>query len=319
MLSVTFALFASITLATSKPLLLTGELVTTEKQLFIAPKTSNWRVTIEYMPPEGSLVKAGEVVVSFDSGNLGSQLKQEQDALHLAEESLVNTIASTKQSELEARYALTKAELELKKARVDADVPKAHLSEFEYQENQLARERAVIELAKAQETLEKTKAVNLVEIEKQQIKIKTHQHNIALYQSQLEKMSIKAAQDGVFLYGNHMWTQEKLDVGMTVQASQVVAEIPIAKSNKIEAWIHEADIAAYQPNMMSQVRFDIDPKKSYQAKLDSLSSQPEAKPSLGQGVYFKAVFALNSTPSFQLVPGMQVQIRLIKEENSNAL
>jgi multidrug resistance efflux pump len=319
MLGVTFALLTSVAIATSKPLLLTGELVTTEKQQFVAPKTDAWRVTIEYMPPEGSMVKAGEVVVSFDSGNLSSKLKQEEDSLHLAQEQLVNIIASAKQSELEAQFALTKAELELTKARVDAEVPRAHLSEFEYQENQLKRERAVIELAKAKEILEKTKAVNQVEIEKQKITIKTHQHNISLNQSQLEKMSLRAQQDGVFLYGNHMWTQEKLDVGMTVQASQVVAEIPVSKSNKIEAWIHETDITSYRQTMASEIRFDIDPKTVYQARLDAISSQPEAKPNLGQGVYFKATFSLQDMPTFNLVPGMQAQIKLSQGVEHNAL
>ena len=46
--------------------MLTGEVFSLRAQEIIVPLTTNWQARISQMVPEGSLVRAGEVVVEFD-------------------------------------------------------------------------------------------------------------------------------------------------------------------------------------------------------------------------------------------------------------
>ena len=60
--------------------LLTGIIASSEHQLVTVPKTRNWRVQIQWIAEEGSIVKKGELVTVFDSGGLEASLEQTKNS-----------------------------------------------------------------------------------------------------------------------------------------------------------------------------------------------------------------------------------------------
>ena len=92
---------------------------------------------MQWLLPEGDIAEEGDLVVVFDSGSIQSQIEQEKVSLIAANEELFRLTSSAKQSLLEATYGQKRTALLLEKARIDAGIAVVHLSEYDYQKNQL--------------------------------------------------------------------------------------------------------------------------------------------------------------------------------------
>jgi len=296
--------------AADRGLLLTGQVKASDNQTFYSPKTDSWRVQVQWMLPEGEIAEKGDLVVVFDSGNIQSQIEQEEVSLISAEEELKRLTNNGLQKILEAEYGLKKEKLLQEKARLDAGIPREHLSTYDYEKNQLALEKSLVARAKAEEELKQAKVAHEVAIAKQELKITRHKDTLLYRQGQLDKMSLYAERSGPVLYGHHPWNGEKVFVGMTAQPSWRIAEIPSLGGLYIEAWVHEVDYNQLVLGQQLQLVFDAFPEKKLQASLTELSTQPEERKEWGNDVYFRAVFAFANDDKLKLLPGMSAQLEL---------
>ncbi|WDE06952.1 efflux RND transporter periplasmic adaptor subunit [Thalassomonas viridans] len=303
-------LTAVIPTACAEGLLLTGQVKASDNQTFYSPKTESWRVQVQWMLPEGEIAEKGDLVVVFDSGNVQSQIEQEKVSLIGAEEELKRLTNNGQQKILEANYGLKKEKLLLEKARLDAGIPRDHLSTYDYEKNQLALEKALVASAKAKEELTQAEVAHEVAIAKQTLKITRHKDTLAYQQGQLEKMSLYAERTGPVIYAYHPWNGEKVFVGMTAQPSWTIAEIPSLSGLYIESWVHEVDYNQLKLGQELQLVFDAFPEKSRQARLTELSTQPEERKEWGNDVYFRAVFSFSADEDLNLLPGMSAQLEL---------
>ncbi|MCO4800190.1 MAG: hypothetical protein KC484_13315 [Colwelliaceae bacterium] len=210
MLKITSALLFFITGFTSanSDFILTGEIKASENQVFYSPKTDNWRVQVQWMLPEGEVANKGDLVVVFDSGSIQSKIEQEEVSLLAAEEELFRLKSEAEQKLLEASFQQKRTVLLLEKSRIDAGISEQHLSQFDYNKNQLAYEKAVVVKAKADENLKQTKISNSVSITKQTLKIEKHKEKLQYNKNKLIKMSLYAERSGPVLYGTHPWNGE---------------------------------------------------------------------------------------------------------------
>ncbi|WDD97657.1 HlyD family secretion protein [Thalassomonas actiniarum] len=300
--------------AQARGLLLTGQVKASDNQTFYSPKTDNWRVQLQWLLPEGEIAEKGDLVVVFDSGNIQSQIEQEQVSLISAEEELKRLRNKGEQKILEAGYGLKKEKLLLEKARLDAGIPRAHLSSYDYEKNQLALEKSLVASAKAEEELAQAKVAHEVAIAKQTLKITRHKDTLAYRQGKLEKMSLYAERTGPVLYGYHPWNGEKIFVGMTAQPSWAIAEIPSLTGLYVESWVHEVDYNRLKLGQKLQLVFDAFPQKPRVATLTELSTQPEERKEWGNDVYFRAVFSFPADEQLKLLPGMSAQLELVSSQ-----
>jgi len=299
----------SATTSAQESLLLSGFIKAENNQAFFAPKTDNWRVQIKWMVPEGETVKAGELAVLFDSGSIDSKIEQEEISLLAAEEELHRLVKTGGQEILKAEYEMNRAELSLQKAKVEANIAHEHIIEFEYQRYQVALEKALVTLVKAQGKYKQAKLSDSVARTKQALTITRHKDSLKYQQYKLSKMALYAQKSGPILY-NDYWGGEKIYVGMTVQTATKVAQIPALSMLYIEAWLHEIDYNKIRKNQTATLTFDAFPKQQLNAQLTELSTQPEKKKNWGSDVYFKAKFSFLSPSSLKLLPGMSAQLEL---------
>lgn len=312
-------ILASLLLLTSNAaiadLLISGEIKARENQEFFAPKTDSWRVEVQWMKPEGEVAQQGEVVVVFDSGSIASQIEQAKVTLFTGQEELQRVKSNAEQAMLEAEFAVKRHQLLLEKARIDAEIPKANLSAYDYEKNQLELEKALIELNKSQEKLRESKITSQVNIAKQQLLIEKTTADLARNEKQLAQMSLTAAQAGPLIYGKHPWNGEKNFVGMTAQPGWSIAEIPSLAGLYIEAWIHEVDFHQLSLGKNASFKLDAYSGQEFSATITDISTQPEEKKPWGGDAYFRAEFSFSSKPTFKLIPGMSVQLALAGADN----
>ncbi|MGO3849845.1 MAG: HlyD family secretion protein, partial [Pseudoalteromonas prydzensis] len=173
-LSLSIASYASV----AQNLLLSGELKASEQQLFYAPKSDNWRVQVQWMMEEGEIAQQGDVVVVFDSGSIASEIEQDEVSLEAAKEELVRVTTSNEEKQIEAEFNFKRTELLLQRARIDAAIPQANLSTYDYQKNQLELEKALINKQKSSEELYQVKTANKVAHSKQLLTIEQLETNL---------------------------------------------------------------------------------------------------------------------------------------------
>lgn len=288
--------------------ILSGQIKASDNQTFYAPKTDSWRVQVQWLLPEGDIAKKGDLVVVFDSGSIQSQIEQEEVSLIGAQEELHRIESSNKQTLLEATFGQKKAELLLEKSRIDASITIEYLSQYDFEKNQLAFEKALVENAKAKENLKQTKVANLVGLTKQKLSINKMQEQLKYKRHKLKQMSVYAERSGPILYGSHPWNGEKVFVGMTAQPSWKIAEIPSMNGLYIETWVHEIDYKNLSLNQNAKLILDAFPEASLTAKLTDISTQPEERKEWGKGVYYRSIFEFEALSKLTLLPGMSVQL-----------
>ncbi|WP_448548009.1 HlyD family secretion protein [Thalassotalea fusca] len=294
----------------STPVVLTGQIKASDNQTFYAPKSDTWQVQVQWMKPEGEIAEKGELVVVFDSGMIQNTIEQEKVSLHAAKEELHRTKSSAKQAMLESEFAQKRTALLLEKAKIDANIGQEHISQYDYEQNQLNYEKAVVANAKAKEQLAQTKIKNQVDIKKQEITVLKLEESLRYNEARLAKMSLSAERSGPVLYANHPWNGEKVFVGMTAQPSWKIAEIPSMNGLYIESWVHEVDYKHMIKGKQAAIKLDAYPAHTFSASIDEISTQPEERKDWGNDVYYRVRFQFERQPDISLVPGMSVQIAL---------
>ncbi|MEW6212551.1 MAG: hypothetical protein AB1631_29770, partial [Acidobacteriota bacterium] len=126
-----------------KSLLLDGELRAVGSRIIYATTSEEAKIT--YLPPEGSLVKAGDRLVELDSSTILDRIKDTEEKIIAAENEIIKTRAQH-ESALRSMYVdLSKLWLAFEQAKVRAAAPAELISRRENQENLLALEKSKTE------------------------------------------------------------------------------------------------------------------------------------------------------------------------------
>lgn len=303
-LSFVFALALSQQAEQPLPLLLTGSLVSEYKQNIVAPMSDTWRIQVQWLKPENEAVQAGDLVAVFDAGTIQANIERLKTSLISAQEQYKQLESQHALKVLEAEYELERRQLLLEKADIDAAVPKANLSLYDYENNQLTQQRARTELKKAGETLVTARQEQQNALYKQQLVIDKATADLAEAEKNLQNMSVYAERDGAISYSLHPWYRTKLFAGVTAQPGWQIAEVTEKQGLYVEAWVHEVDVARLQQAKQIEARFDIAPEQPFTLSLQQLAGQGEKRQAWGNALYYRAKFTAERFPINQPMLGM---------------
>src|SRR5207247_1526369 len=104
----------------NKMLILDGELRAVKSRTIFASTSEEAKIT--FLPPEGSIVKAGERLVELDSGNILSKIKEMEEKIVASENEIVQTRARQESELREMEIELSKQWLAFEQAKVKAKV-----------------------------------------------------------------------------------------------------------------------------------------------------------------------------------------------------
>ena len=149
--------------------LLTGTLEATRGVRLTPPRTNSWQIQIRWIEEDGVTVSAGDKLVELDNAEFATDLEQTRLAAQKAEKELQRQRAQAEAQSAELAFAVSQRRVELEKAQLEADVPKELLPLREYQEKQLARERARTALEKAEQELATQRRTSAQEVAVQEI------------------------------------------------------------------------------------------------------------------------------------------------------
>jgi multidrug resistance efflux pump len=299
--------------------LLTGELAAEKFEPLTVPRTNAFQLQIRWMAEDGTRVKAGDPVVSFDNSQFASDLEEKRLTASNAGNDLARAEAESKTTAAEKEFNVQKARSELEKARIAAALPKDLLSLREYQERQLALKRAESELAKAQEELEAQKKGNHTDLEIQGISLDKSRREIHEAEEAIQALTVSAPRDGMMLVGTHPWERRKFQVGDSVWIGMTVATLPDLSSMIVEANLSDVDDGRIVPGLDVVCTLDAYPDVTYRGRVVDIS--PVARESKRSATlrHFPVRIALEKSDARRMRPGMSVRVEVLGPEMKDAL
>lgn len=279
-------------------------------EMLTAPLTGGGEMHITFLRKTGDPVKAGDTVVEFDPTDQEYKLKEAQADLAenklKVEQAEAQSVADTE----EARYALEKAESDLRVAQFDVR-KNAILPAITAHQNELALDAAQTRAAQLRKDLENRGATTAAALAVQKAAVAKAEIQVSMAQKNIDALVVKAAHDGYVALrpnqsGNFFFGGMKLpdfQLGDTVRAGMAVAEIPDLKNWEIAANFGELDRGHLLPGQTVAVEVVALPDAKFTGKVADLGST--TGPPWNR--HFETKIRLDN-PSPALRPGMSVRI-----------
>lgn len=300
-------------------MVLTGELRAVRAEEIIVPRFAGWGAQIRWLAADGVPVAAGARVLDIDASNIASTLEERRLAVLTAQEELTRQEAQNT-LDLEARsFALEQRRTALAKAEIEADVPVELMSRRDWEDRQIAVERARVEFDKARDEVEAARRAAQADRNVRTITLTTVRRLLAQAQESLASLSIIAPRAGLILIGDHPWEGRKFQVGDTTFPGATVLRIPDLQAMEAEAALFDVDDGAIAVGARARCTLDAYPDQSVAGTLTTIApiAQEAARNSLRRS--FRVTVALASTDPERMRPGMSVKIEVATADLSNVL
>jgi hypothetical protein len=226
-----------------------GELQAVRSTEVGVPPVQNAEFKIAFLIPEGTAVKKGQPVLGFDTEALQRQLVEKQaefqEAAKKVEQKEIDL--GLKLLDLEQRSA--KALADLGKAKLKAEVPPEIQQRVELEKARLdekGRERDLQNLQAEKRVAETIGGLELRSLRDRRDRAKGRVEDL---QAAIEKMAVKAPNDGIVVYRTN-WQDQKKKVGDSMWFGETVLAIPDLSEMRAEGFVDESEggaIAAGQP------------------------------------------------------------------------
>jgi HlyD family secretion protein len=298
-----------------------GELHGGNSEMLTAPLTGGGEMHITYLPKDGELVKAGDMVVEFDPTDQEYKLKEAQSDVAETKLKVEQAEAQAQAESEEARYALLQAESDVRSAELDVR-KNPILPAISARQNDLALAAAKDRMNQLRTDLENKGATNLAAIAVQQaalgkaeIQAATAQRNInslVLKAKSGGYVSIRPNQSGNFFMDGMIFPPYQ--IGDTVRGGMAIAEIPDLRNWEVRASMGELDRGHISLGQTAEVSVVALPGRQFIGKVVDVGGTAGAF----WNRHFECKMRLDN-PSPELRPGMSVKIVVTTDTIKQAL
>lgn len=292
------------------PVKATGELVAATSFKASPPSVSQlWQYNIKELAPESSLLKAGDVVVGFDSQTIAEQLETKTVELQSARQELSNRLQQDEQ-----RFEELKLELAERKMEFERDQRKAEITDHSRSANDRRKARIDFTIASNQYDLAKSRLEfhqqqRKSQAEMLQSKIARLSSEVDQFSDEISRMRVTAPFAGMIIYVTD-YEGEKFSVGDTVQFGQPIAEISQLDTLYVKAEIDEIDVKRLQLGQKVQIQIDALPERSFSGSLTSLGVAVRDKSAENLSRVVDAQVKFDALDTGLLRPGMSARLNI---------
>ena len=302
-----------------KVLLLDGELRAVRSRTIFGG--SSWdEFKIVYMPPEGTVVKAGDLVLELDSTNTLNKIKDTDEKIVAAENEIVRVKSQHESALRDLEVELSKLWLTYEQAKLKAKVPNEVISRREFQDAQLALEKAKTEYENHLNKIEQKKKEQAAELQVKVIEKDKLKVQLDRAKSDLDEMKIKAPTDGMVLYNDHYNERRKLQIGDLVWPGWPVVQLPDLTEMEVLAQVNEVDGPRLSVGARAEVKLDSYPDKVITGKIMDISQTAIKANRMAKAKIFRVTISLDQTLMEIMKPGMSALVSVtIGETQPNLL
>ncbi len=299
--------------------LLTGELQAVRADSIKVPNTPTWNVRIRWMDEDGATVKAGQKILEFDNAAFVAELEDKKLGAAKAEKAYLQQGAQSKAETAEKNFLVQKQKAELEKARLDARVPKEVVSLRDYQDKQLALQRAETEYVKAAKDLEAQRRGAREELAIRRAELDKSLHDIRVAEKAIEDLTLYAPRDGILVVGEIPWERRRLEVGDTVWLGMEVMTIPDLNAMQVTASLSDVDAGLVDVGMPVEVVLDTYPENQFRGVVTSVTTVAQETGPRTLRRAFHVTVSLDETDPERMRPGMSVKAQVQRVQLGNVL
>lgn len=295
-----------------KALLLDGELRAVRSRMIYSNTPEDTKIV--FLPPEGTIIKAGERIAELDAGTVLTKIKDNEEKIVAAENEIVRLQAQHEASLRDLEVELSKLWLAYEQAKLKAKVPAEVLARREYQEAQLALEKSKTEydnhLAKIEQKKKEQAAERQVKtIEKDKLVVQLNRAK-----SNLDGMRIKAPSDGMVIYNEHYNERRKMQIGDVVWGGWPIIRLPDLTEMEVLALVNEVDGPKLSVGARAEIKLDSYPDTVIAGAVKEIAQTAVKAGWMSKAKIFRVVIALDKTVTEVMKPGMSAQVSVITSE-----
>jgi HlyD family secretion protein len=304
--------------------LLSGELSAVRQASIVAPRGE--ALQIRWMAEDGTDVKEGERVLEFDAARLIQSIEELRLKVRQAENERESRARAVVAEADGKRVAVEKADVEAKKAQIDAAVPRELRPAVEWAKFQAtsAEKEAALQKARLDQEAYRTSSRSDLEVLRRTEEKARRELEVA--EKGLLATSVRAPRSGIFLAGNFwQWGPEgprKLQPGDTVWPNFPVASIPDPTEMEVSAALSEVDHGRIGAGMKTRCILDTYPDRVFEGRIENVGAvAAEAGRSFGLSTArtgFPVRVSLAVTDPI-MRPGLSVRVEVLRAAWPQAL
>jgi HlyD family secretion protein len=286
-----------------------GELISAKDTPINVPVTDSGELTLAWIKPENSIVKAGELVARFDGTiHLFERDKStfELRKIELKRQSTENNLAQQRYS-LNQEARLIKEEVAIANRFSVDDVRVYSRSEIidKFMDKEfLAAKKSYLDWKADSLTASANTELALLSA-----KAKGHSDKIDIHQSTLARLEVTAPQDGILTYHKN-WRGEKPRVGQLMYPGFKLASIPALDSMQAKLFVLENEAIGLAIDQPAQLHLDAYPTRLLEGNISQIASIAAPRTRDNPVKYFEVTVDLdNADPTF-MMPGQKLTATL---------
>jgi HlyD family secretion protein len=152
-----------------------------------------------------------------------------------------------------------------------------------------------------------------VSLDFQTIRLRREEERLALYQSMVDRCTIRAPHDGMVIYANRPGRAPEVDLGATVRQRQKLFTLPDLTKMEVQVLLHETVVNRVKVGMPVRVQVEAMPGLPLEGVIKSIGPLPYSDRRAETGstdvTYFQGQVELTTTPE-GLRPGMTAELKI---------
>jgi RND family efflux transporter MFP subunit len=266
-----------------------------------AQQAEAYQIKIASIVPEGTIVKAGDVVADLDRSSLSGKMSEVTLALQKAQ-------AVYEQAMLDSALNLSKAREEIRTMELDLEVKRLAKEQAAFEAPSVKRQTD-IDLEKAQRAQAQAKLDYETKTEQAKAKMREvgadldrQRNKLAIMQTVMAGFTITAPSPGMVIYYKE-WSGKKRTTGSQVSPwDPTVATLPDLTQMESVTYVNEIDVRKIAVGQSVTLTLDSDPSKHLTGKVTSVANVGEQRPNTDAKVFEVKVDVLESDTTLR--PGM---------------
>jgi len=294
-----------------------GELRAKNSLSILAPRIRG-NIKIVYLIPEGTYVKPGDIVCSFDPSEAIATFKGAEAALEIANSDREKLVANQMAAMAQMESQLKSAELSFELSKLKLDQVKFEAQAIQ-QQSKLEHEKNRLSYEQTKQEFQSKKIIHKSEMDMMVVQIKQRQNDLDKAQKDLDQLTLKAPSEGLVVYGSN-WSNQgrKFAIGDSPWGGAEIATLPDLSSMESKTNINEVDVSKISNGKKVIVKLDAFQDSSFVGAVSDVASIGRNKDQESNIKVFEVLVSIKAHSEI-LKPGMTTSNKIIINEIPNVL
>ena len=281
-----------------------GELAAVRSTDIGAPPVAEVEFKISLLAPEGSPVKRGQPILGFDTETLQRQLVDKQAELAEFTKKAEQKEDDLRLKRLDLDQQVAQAEADLGKAQLKAEVPPELQGRVEVEKARLDHRGRQRDVENLQAERRATDSMGQAELRSLRNQRDRARGRVEALQAAIEKMTVKAPQDGIVVYRTN-WRDEKKKVGDSMWFGEIVLGLPDLTEMRADGMVDESDGGPVSAGQKVTIRLEARPDLDVHGRVRSIGRTVRQKSWRNPVKVYKVDVALDRTDPTVMRPAMR--------------